>query len=111
MRHLSVLVPLVLGVIGCAGSLSGVSDKKECQVALALPNMVCEEGCPIRVRSALARVGGVRDVDVDFNSKNAIVDAAFPACSRRGVEEMLSALRAKGYDASFVQMRAIQRIE
>jgi len=110
-RHLLASAFLAAFAAGCGASLVGVSDKKECEVALAVPNMVCAEGCPIRVRSALARVTGVRDVGVDFNSRNALVDAAYPACSESGVKQMIAELRAKGYDASFVQMRDVQRLQ
>jgi copper chaperone CopZ len=93
------------------GNVGDVPEKRECEVALALPNMVCEEGCPVRVRAALAGVSGVRDVSVDFESKNALVDAQYPACSRAGVEDMIGKLFAKGYRAEYVGMRAIPRMQ
>ena len=96
---------------GIAADVPDVKDRKECEVALALPNMVCAEGCPTKVRAALARVTGVRGVGVDFDTKNAVVDAEYPACSRDGVEHMLEELHAKGYEAHVVQVRAINRME
>ncbi len=102
---------LVVVSSGCASSLSGIPDRKECNVALAVPNMVCQDGCPIRVRMALANVSGVRGVDVDFTGRNALVDATYPACSEHGVEQMIAELGAKGYRANFVRMSSIPRLQ
>ena len=95
---------------GITGDLSDVHDKKECEVTLALPNMVCAEGCPIKVQAELSRVTGVRSAAVDFEGKNAVVAAEYPACSRDGVAAMIERLYDKGYVARLVQMRAINRM-
>jgi len=100
-----------LACSGCATPLSNIPDRDECQVALAVPNMVCQDGCPLRVKSALANVSGVRGVDVDFSGRNALVDAAFPACSKSGVAQMIGQLHSKGYDASFVRMSGVPRLQ
>jgi hypothetical protein len=63
------------------------------------------------VRSALSNVAGVRGVDVDFTTKDALVDAEYPACSRAGVAQMITELFQKGYVARYVDMRSINRMQ
>lgn len=113
MRRAAVLVLgfSVLGVFGAAcapaNGTASVPDRKVCQVNLAVNNMVCEDGCPIKVRSALAQVNGVMDVNVDYQTQNIVVDAVFPACSRGGAEQMVDALWEKGYVAKVTGSRAV----
>ncbi|MFO0611245.1 MAG: heavy metal-associated domain-containing protein [Polyangiaceae bacterium] len=98
---------LLGGACGKNNGASEVPDRKVCQVNLAIAGMVCEDGCPIRVRAALAQVNGVQDVSVDYASNNVVVDAVFPACSRDGAEQMVDALWQKGYTAKVTGSRAV----
>ena len=88
------------------GDFSRVPDRESCTVDLALPNMACSEACPIKVRSALSGVAGVQQVDVDYDSKSATVEAVYPACSSDGFEEMMARLYARGYRARVVSARS-----
>jgi copper chaperone CopZ len=101
------LLGLTAAACGKNNGSSEVPDRKVCQVNLAIAGMVCEDGCPIRVRSALAGVNGVMDVSVDYASNNVVVDAVFPACSRDGADQMVSALWQKGYTAKVTGSRAV----
>lgn len=114
VRLVGVLAALVAAAsvlvgTGCGAShgTAAVPNRKVCQVNLAVTNMVCEDGCPIKVRSALAQVNGVTDVNVDYQSQNIVVDAVFPACSSDGAEQMVDALWQKGYTATVTGSRAV----
>lgn len=100
-----------LGVMAAAcgknNGASAVPDRKVCQVNIAVAGMICADGCPIRVQSALGGVNGVQGVSVDYESQNVIVDAVFPACSRDGAEQMVDALWQKGYSAKVVGSNAV----
>lgn len=74
---------------------------------IAVAGMVCADGCPLKVRAALAGVNGVQDVSVDYDSNNVVVDAVYPACSRDGAEQMVDALWQKGYTATVVGSRSV----
>lgn len=108
---LGVLGIALLGVMTTAcgknNGASAVPDRKICQVNIAVAGMICADGCPIRVQSALGGVNGVQGVSVDYEAQNVVVDAVFPACSRDGAEQMLDALWQKGYTAKVVGSRAV----
>jgi copper chaperone CopZ len=80
-------------------------DREACTLGVSLPNMACSDVCPMKVRGALARVKGVRAVDVDFESRSAVVDAVYPACSEAGYEQMVERLGELGYQAYIVSAR------
>ncbi len=42
-------------------------------VKVSVPGMTCAQGCPPVVKSTLAHCGGVKNVEVDFDSKMATV--------------------------------------
>ncbi len=67
MRH-------ILGAAGLAAVLmtSGPSWADEQTVALAVDNLFCAT-CPYIVKQVLARVPGVRDVEVSYETKTAVV--------------------------------------
>lgn len=97
--------------LGCArspyGDFSHVPDRRACELEVSLPNMACEEACPVKVRGALGSVAGVRRVDVDYAGKSASVSAVYPACSRAGYEQMMGNLYAQGYKARIVSSRPL----
>ncbi len=77
-------------------------NRSECTLGLSLPNMACAEACPIKVRAALARVRGVDDVQVDYDTRTAVVHATWPACGVDGYEQMIANLYQRGYRARIV---------
>ncbi len=62
--------------------------------------MSCSAVCPDRVRSALASVEGVEEIDVDFAGRWVSLRGRWPACGSRGYARMLDRLRDAGYVAS-----------
>lgn len=88
---------------GCAsspyGDFSKVPDRASCTVDVAISNMACPEACPIKVRDAVFKVQGVRDVAVDYGAGHAQIEAVYPACSSDGFEQMIANLYARGYKA------------
>ncbi len=77
-------------------------DRAECTLGLELPNMACSEACPMKVRAALSSVRGVQDVQVDYDTRTATVQAVAPACGAAGYEQMIDRLYARGYRARIV---------
>ena len=73
-----------------------VAAAAERTVTLTVDNMTCAL-CPITVRTAIEHVEGVKDVQVDFESKTAIVvfDDA-----RTNAEDIADASRLAGYPAT-----------
>lgn len=100
-----LLVPAALG-LGCgkpkAWDPALERNRAECTLGIDLPNMACAEACPLKVRSAIARVRGVQDVQVDYEAKKATVYAAWPACGADGYEQMIDNLYQRGYRARIV---------
>lgn len=96
-------LPALASASGCVsspyGDFSNVPDRASCTVEIAISNMACPEACPIKVRDAVFRVQGVRDVAVDYESGRAGVEAVYPACSSDGFEQMMANLYARGYKA------------
>ncbi len=88
------------------GDYSNVPDRDSCTLDVALPNMACDEACPIKVRQALRSVDGVQTVDVDYEARRATVEAVYPACSSGGFDQMMSNLYQRGYRAKVVSARS-----
>ena len=65
-------------------------------VTLSVPGMTCS-ACPITVKKALSRVGGVSKVDVTFETREAVVtfDDA-----KTSVQKLTQATENAGYPAS-----------
>lgn len=84
---------LLLSALLLSASMASAAERT---VTLTVENMTCAL-CPITVRTAIARVPGVSDVDVDFESKTAAVvfDDAQAA-----VEDLTEASRLAGYPAA-----------
>jgi mercuric ion binding protein len=53
-------------------AVAGAAEAADRTVTLAVKNMSCVT-CPITVKAALKRVPGVRNADVDFKTKLAVV--------------------------------------
>lgn len=110
-RALAILPCAFVALVACGGSyygdFSNVPDREACEVAISLPNMACEEACPVKVRGALANVAGVRRVQVDYPGRSAVVDAVYPACSGDGFEQMMKSLYMQGYKARVVSSRTL----
>jgi mercuric ion binding protein len=87
MRRLLLLLPLLL-----SASIAGAAERT---VTFAVENMTCAL-CPITVRTAIEQVAGVKDVQVDFESKTAIVVFEDAEAS---IEEIAEASRLAGYPA------------
>lgn len=101
---LLVLTTLSSSAACGGGPLRGASyaERQSCSVELTIPNMACEEKCPVSVRAALARVEGVQEVDVDFGGRSAHVAASWPACGNDGYGEMIENLGDLGYEGRIV---------
>jgi copper chaperone CopZ len=106
------LIPAgLVALVACGGSpygdFSSVPDREACELNVSLPNMACSEACPVKVRGALANVAGVQRVDVDYDSRSAVVGAVYPACSEAGFEDMMRQLYMQGYKARVVSARSL----
>lgn len=84
---------LVLSALLLSASIASAAERT---VTLTVENMTCAL-CPITVRTAIARVPGVRDVDVDFESKTAVVVFDDEEAT---VEDIAEASRQAGYPAA-----------
>jgi len=71
MRYLFSIVAL-LNVICLLGSDLSAATSDETTVKFSVEKMTCAT-CPISVRKAMERVDGVKDVEVDFETKIATV--------------------------------------
>jgi len=83
-----MLLPLLLS--------ASVAAAAERTVTLTVENMTCAL-CPITVRTAIEHVTGVRNVQVDFDSKTAVV--VFDDAEAT-VEDLAEASRLAGYPAA-----------
>lgn len=84
MKRIAIVIAGVLAV-GVAGALiarafhapspqpAPVQTAAMHRATFAISNMTCAT-CPITVRTAMARVAGVKTVAVDFETKRAVVD-------------------------------------
>jgi mercuric ion binding protein len=75
---------------------SSIAAAAERTVTLAVEKMTCAL-CPITVRTAIEQVVGVKDVEVDFESKTAVVVFDDAEAS---VEDIAEASRLAGYPAT-----------
>jgi mercuric ion binding protein len=82
------LVPLCL-----SASIAAAAERT---VTLAVEKMTCAL-CPITVRTAIEQIVGVKDVEVDFESKTAVVVFDDAEAS---VEDITEASRLAGYPAT-----------
>lgn len=107
MKRALIIAAGVLA-LGAAGILSAVAisplaaQSATTQAAavetttFAVENMTCAL-CPVTVKTAMERVGGVRSVEIDFNAKTATV--AFDP-SMTTVEAIAAASTNAGYPAT-----------
>lgn len=65
-------------------------------VTLSVPGMTCA-ACPITVKKALSMVEGVRDIDVNYENREAVVSFDDEKAS---VEELTWATENAGYPSS-----------
>jgi periplasmic mercuric ion binding protein len=88
MLRFLILLPLLL-----SASIAAAAERA---VTLTVENMTCAL-CPITVRTAIEHVAGVKDVQVDFESKTAVVvfDDA-----QATVQDVAEASREVGYPAA-----------
>jgi mercuric ion binding protein len=87
LRFLILLPPLLFASVAAAA---------ERTVTLTVENMTCAL-CPVTVRTAIEHVTGVKDVQVDFESKVAVV--VFDDAETT-VEDIAEASRLAGYPAA-----------
>ena len=71
----AAIVAFVFVSIGFAFAGDNAADKA-CKVSLEVSGMTCGAGCPGKVSKALMAVKGVKSVKVDYEQKNADVQAA-----------------------------------
>jgi len=88
MLRFLVLLPLLLS--------ASIAAAAEQTVTLAVENMTCAL-CPITVRTAIEHVTGVKDVEVDFETKTAVV--VFDDAEAT-VQDIAEASRQAGYPAA-----------
>lgn len=88
MLRFLALLPLLLS--------ASVAVAAERTVTLAVENMTCAL-CPITVRTAIERVTGVKDVQVDFETSTAVV--VFDDADAT-VQDIAEASRQAGYPAT-----------
>lgn len=88
MLRFLVLLPLLLS--------ASIASAAERTVTLAVENMTCAL-CPITVRTAIEHVTGVKDVEVDFETKTAVV--VFDDAEAT-VQDIAEASRQAGYPAT-----------
>ncbi|HET6161294.1 MAG TPA: cation transporter [Dongiaceae bacterium] len=75
---------------------ASIAAAAERTVTLTVANMTCAL-CPITVRTAIEHVAGVKDVQVDFETKTAVV--VFDDAEAT-VEDIAEASRLAGYPAA-----------
>ena len=77
MKYCIALSALAVLAAGCQSKHSAVPEESSVQatptVAFTVPDMMCEYSCVEQVKKALAAQPGVKDVEVDFESKRATV--------------------------------------
>lgn len=88
MLRFLALLPLLLS--------ASVAAAAERTVTLTVENMTCAL-CPVTVRTAIERVAGVKDVQVDFETRTAVV--VFDDADAT-VQEIAEASRQAGYPAT-----------
>lgn len=88
LRLASLLFPLLLH--------APIAAAAERTVTLAVENMTCAL-CPVTVRTAIERVAGVKNVQVDFERKTAVVVFDDVEAS---IQDITDASRQAGYPAS-----------
>lgn len=88
MLRFLALLPLLLS--------ASVAAAAERTVTLTVENMTCAL-CPVTVRTAIERVTGVKDVQVDFETRTAVV--VFDDADAT-VQEIAEASRQAGYPAT-----------
>jgi mercuric ion binding protein len=88
MLRFLALLPLLL-----SASVAAAADRT---VTLAVENMTCAL-CPITVRTAIEGVTGVKDVQVDFETRTAVV--VFDDADAT-VQDIAEASRQAGYPAT-----------
>jgi mercuric ion binding protein len=65
------------------------------EVTLAVPDMMCEESCAVKVHDVLAKQDGVRSVQVDFPHRTATLSVSN---SRFNIENAIAALVDHGFE-------------
>lgn len=94
-----MLKRLLASVLLVASLAPGVALAGEKTVTLAVKNMTCAL-CPITVQHAIAAVPGVAAVDVDLETKTAVV--TFDDATS-GVAELAAASANAGYPAELLE--------
>jgi copper chaperone CopZ len=87
MTRLYLLIGLTFLLIVSAGCTS--------EVVLAVPDMMCEESCAVKVREVLSAQEGVNSVKVDFPNRTATL-AVRP--SQFDADQTIAALMDHGFD-------------
>jgi copper chaperone CopZ len=77
MKYFVALAALAVLAVGCQSELStapeAATPEAATTVVFSVPGMMCEESCAKQVNKALAAQPGVKDVEVDFEARRAMV--------------------------------------
>ena len=72
MKYCIAFAALALFAVGCQSEHS-TAPKAANTVVFSVPDMMCEESCAKQVNKALAAQPGVKEVEVDFEARRAVV--------------------------------------
>lgn len=112
MQRLSRLA-LLLAVTSCCGCTDSTTETTETTAAapapfnvaglptveISVPDMMCEQSCVPKVRKSLASRAGVKDVQVDLETKTAVVAVDE---SEFDVDDAIADLLDLGFDGTHV---------
>ena len=109
MLRYSAAALLLALVCGCAKpatempvAATPVADSEH-SVAISVPAMMCEHGCPPAIKEILAQQPGAVEVTVDFPTKTAIVTVEDK--SQFDAQAAIEALAAKEYKDSTIKQQ------
>lgn len=106
MKYLAFTLVTLLFVANSCSSEKATSFDKVC--SLKIEGMMCEKGCKSTIESKLAKMEGVKEAKVDFESNVATIIFNSSVTSSKAMIEMIGEIADGAYSASLIEETSVE---
>jgi copper chaperone CopZ len=106
MKYITFSLFALLFIVNSCTSEKASSFDKVC--SLKIEGMMCEKGCKSTIESKLAKMEGVKEAKVDFESNVAIITFNSSVTSSKAMIEMIGGIADGAYSATLIEETSIE---
>jgi copper chaperone CopZ len=106
MKYITFSLFALLFIVNSCSSEKSSSFDKVC--SLKIDGMMCEKGCKSTIESKLAKMEGVQEAKVDFETNVALVTFNSSVTSSKAMIEMIGGIADGAYSATIIEETYIE---